>query len=107
MKEMKAHSLRFASSLVVVKGKSATLSGDMYGVVNKIANIKKSLSEGMCKVGVSIDGVNGEVRVLKNSVVAVEASVVGLNETYSVVQRNIEVLDKWTVAFDYDQKFFG
>jgi len=40
------------------------------------------------------------VRILKKSVLAVEASVLGLNETYAVVQRNIEVLDKWTVAFE-------
>jgi len=47
IKEMKAQSLRFASSLAFVEGRLATLSGDIFGVVNEVVNLKKNLTDCM------------------------------------------------------------
>jgi len=70
-----------------------------------VAHWKKNLSEFMMRMGVSMDGVNGEILSLKNSAKSGELSIKGLNNKYTVVERNLAILEKWSVSFEFDRKF--
>jgi len=107
MRSMKAESAGLASLLTRVEEKVAVMSGDLTVVVNEVAHWKKILSESMPKMGVSLDGVHGEILSLKNTVKSVELSVKGLNQKYVVVERNLAELEKWSVGFEFDKKFLG
>jgi len=104
---MKAESAGLASLLTRVEEKIAVMSGDLTVVVNEVAHWKKNLSEFMIRMGVSLDGVNVEIRSLTNSAKSVELFVKGLNHKYVVVERNLAVFEKWSVAFEFDKKFLG
>jgi len=107
MRSMKAESAGLASLLTRVEEKIAVMGGDLTVVVNEVAHWKKILSEFMTKMGVSLEGVNGEILSLKHIVKSVELSVKGLNHKYVVVERNLAVLEKWSVGFEFDKKFLG
>jgi len=107
LREMKDQSLIYESSLARVKESIAYLSGKLDGVINVVSNVKELMEDGVCTKDISLDGINVGLSVLENDVAVVKTSISDLTGMYAVVERNLSVIDKWTLQFEHDQQFVG
>jgi len=112
LREMKVQSSTLLVSVNKVEAMLGAMQGAMNVAIGDIEDLKKALGDvgrdvasGVVGSNASLELLNVEVDDLKVGLSAMKVLVGTLGESSEVMSRNVECLQKWTVAFEYDQRF--
>jgi len=79
--------------------------GDIEGLKKALGDVGRDVVSGVVNSNASLELLNVEVADLKVGLSAMKVMVGTLGESSVEMSRSVECLQKWTVAFEYDQRF--
>jgi len=112
LREMKTQSSTLLASVNKVEAMLGTMQGamnvaiaDIEGLKKALGDVRRNVASGVVGSNASLELLKVEVSDLKGGLNAMKVLVGILGESSEVMSRNVECLQKWTVAFEYDQRF--